>query len=523
MSAPPLLRARLIGAEASLQERFALLAREMGFELEVSAEAPAANARVSDGAVWFWCDRGAADAVAARVTSVSGMQPDVPLVVVVAAPRSDVDAALLRAGAFDVLDDGPELAVHLRRTLAAARRVLSLQGERARLYGELSHQDRLAALGLLAAGVSHEINNPVCAILSNVGALRDQLEGVLARPRYLRTEALEEHSADWLESLGDCVAAARRIESIVRTLNVFSRRAATESAVVDVNEEVHTVLRLIGREVRFQARFDVELDPDLPRVVVPANAVTQIVTNLVVNALQALEDVPVPNRWIGITTSFDDEAVMLEVADSGPGVPADIAGRIFDPFFTTKGVGKGTGLGLAITRELVQRCNGEIFLDPGPGQGARFRVLLERPALEAAPPRRASLLPPAHDRLRVLVVDDDELTLRSIQRSLGPHFDCTLCVSGDEALSRLATDADYDAILCDVVMPGMSGFDVFTALRDRYPLLETRFAFSSGGITADALRSRVRESGRPVFPKPMDPAEMVRALRALGRGLDAWP
>lgn len=523
MSAAAPLRAWLYGADAQLSERFSLLSREMGFELDVRREAAPSGARASEGGVVFWFDRGPSEVLAARAASVAGTQPDALLVTVVEAPRAPVDAALLRAGAFDVLDDGPELATHLRRTLAAARRVLSLQTEKARLFGELSHQDRLAALGLLAAGVSHEINNPVCAILSNVGALRDQLEGVLSRPRYLRTEALEEHSADWLESLGDCVAAARRIESIVRTLNVFSRRAATESAVVDVNEEVHTVLRLIGREVRFQARFDVSLDPDLPRVVAPANAITQIVTNLVVNALQAVDNVPVADRWVGITTSFDDETVMIEVADSGPGVSEEIAGRIFDPFFTTKPVGKGTGLGLSITRELVQRCNGEIFLDPGPGQGARFRVLFERPPVAAAPARRVSVLPPAHDRLRVLVIDDDELTLRSIQRALGAHFDCVLCTSADEALGKLANDADYDAVLCDVVMPGASGCDVFDALHAKHPHLEARFAFCSGGITAESLRTRVRESKRPVLPKPMDPSEMVRALRALGRGLAEWP
>src|SRR5439155_575314 len=136
------------------------------------------------------------------------------------------------------------------------------------------------ALGLLAAGVSHEVNNPCGAILANMTALREDLESILAMPRFQRLDALEGNAADWLEATGDCIQAARRIHAIVKTLNVFSRRSdSAEPTEIDVNEEIGTVLRLIGKEVKFQAKFEVQFTNDLPRIIGPPNIITQAMTN----------------------------------------------------------------------------------------------------------------------------------------------------------------------------------------------------------------------------------------------------
>ena len=458
------------------------------------------------------------DVIGPRIYSLAGAHPDLLIVVVVAAPRASADRTLLREGAFDVLDDGPDLEADLAHTVVAAQRVVALQGERAQLNSELAHQEKLSALGVLAAGVSHEINNPCAAILSNMNVLRDQLESLQSRPRFQRVDALDLVASDWIDSIGDCISASNRIREIVKTLNVFSRKSDSAPPVpVDINEEVQTVIRLIGKEVRFQAEFDVSLNPDVPRIMAQPNSVTQIVTNLVVNALQALENSKGTPPQVSIKTDFDDEHVLLEISDNGPGIPPEVLSRIFDPFFTTKPIGKGTGLGLAITRQLVRKVGGEIFADSDVGHGARFSVVIERGEVAVATLQSDQRMPPASDRLRVLLLDDDELILRSLQRSLSPHFECQAMGKAQAALEMLVHDGDFDAVVSDVVMPEMNGLEFWTELEQSRPELALRTVFISGGITSDQLRVRVTDTGRPCLSKPVDMPELIRTIRRVGR------
>jgi signal transduction histidine kinase/CheY-like chemotaxis protein len=459
----------------------------------------------------------AIDVVAARVYSIARANPDL-LIVVLLTQRRPQPERLLRAGAFDVLVDGAHLASALDRTLAAATRVAALQAERSQLTSELAHQDKLSALGVLAAGVSHEINNPCAAILSNINVIRDQLEVLVSRPRFHRADALDQVASDWIEALGDCVNAANRIHQIVKTLNVFSRKSdSAQPVLIDLNEEVRTVMRLIGKEVRFQAEFATNLSAELPPVAAPPNSITQIVTNLVVNALQALEGSGVAAPRIYISTDFDENHVMLEVGDNGPGIPPEVVDRIFDPFFTTKPVGKGTGLGLSITQQLVQKMGGEIFVDSDLGAGARFSVLLQRSQVQTSVPSGEHWTPPASERLRVLLLDDDDLILRSMQRSLSTHFECQAIDDPRAALTLLGSDGDFDAVVSDVVMPDMNGLEFWNELGRLHADLALRTVFISGGITSERLRVRVSDTGRPCLSKPLDMTELIRTIRRVGR------
>ena len=511
------VRARVAYEHPETAARLRDVAPAIGLSIESETNLAMDSLDAENCQVLLLEQRGNPAAFVPRMYSVTGANPDLLVLALVPAPRSEVETGLLAAGAFDVIDDGPDMERQFMRAFAGARRVVALQEDRARLSSDLTHHDKLAAIGLLAAGVSHEVNNPCSAILSNIVALREQLEAVLSRPRFQRLESLEHDAPDWLEAMGDCIAAAKRIHAIVKSLNVFSRRTdLSDPQLVDINEEIATVLRLIGKEVRFQARFEVLLDPDLPRVMAPPNSITQIVTNLVVNALQALEIHAKGERSIWISTSFDDDSVLVEVADNGPGIAQDILGRIFDPFFTTKRVGDGTGLGLAITRSLVHKAGGEIFAESAPGEGARFRMVFTRPAAAAVKTGRPLSMPPATDRLRVLILDDDELMLRSVQRSLSNQFECIVARGGLEALESLRLDDSVDVVLSDVVMPGMNGLEFFRILAERHPHLAGRTIFFSGGVTSDTLRLGVVETGRPCLNKPIDLQELVKAIRLLG-------
>jgi signal transduction histidine kinase/CheY-like chemotaxis protein len=515
------LRARIVFDSEETGRRLGELATECGLSVQRSCSIAEADALAAlQDIQLLLIDQRATpvDRVAARVYTLASAHPDLLVAVLVPCPRAACDAELFRARAFDVLDDGPELRTNLQHTVAAARRVVALQDERARLHSELAHQDKLSALGILSAGVSHEINNPCSAILSNMSVLRDQLESVMSRGRFQRVDALDRMASDWIEAMGDCISAANRINAIVRTLNVFSRKSeSARPTPTNVNDEIRTVNRLIGKEVRFQAQLDLELAPENPHVLAPPNTVTQIITNLVVNALQALEASDVEQPRVTIATEFDDDHVLLSVQDNGPGIPANILDRIFDPFFTTKPTGKGTGLGLSITKELVNKLGGDIFVESAEGLGARFSVVLDRARAVSTTVSGWPRLPPIHERLRVLILDDDELILRSMHRSLSSHFECEAVGAARTALDLLDQDGDFDAVVSDVVMPEMNGLEFWTQLEQKRPELALKTVFISGGITSEKLHAGVSDTGRPCLVKPVDIAELVRTIRRLGR------
>lgn len=451
------------------------------------------------------------------------------LLIVVAPVGTDayVRSAMRRAGAFEVVLHGSDLEDEFSGLTHVARRISRLELERERLVGELAHRERLSTVGLLAAGVSHEINNPSAAILMNAETVRADIEQVLSLPRFQQGAAFQERAGEWLEALGDTIGASRRISSIVRSLNVFSRRTNDDTAPVatNLNTEIQTVLRLVGKEVRMQAGVDLELGADLPDVNAPPFALTQIVSNLVVNALQALDAATAApaNRRLHIETATDGESVLLQVSDNGNGIPPEVIGRVFDPFFTTKPVGSGTGLGLSITRELVHRCGGEVFVESDVGHGTTFRVVLPIAPPTADAVRPMSQAPAPLLRHRVLVVDDDAALLRALTRSLGNHFECVAETSGEAALARVRDGEHFDAALLDMVMPGLDGLDTWRSLGLIKPELARRTVFFSGGVRAGERAALLEATGQPLLPKPVEVAQILAALRTITNPPSAAP
>jgi signal transduction histidine kinase/CheY-like chemotaxis protein len=456
-------------------------------------------------------------AVIARTQAFASAEPERLVVIVVPEGISEeLETAIFDAGAFDVLQLGPSLPRSLRRVANTARRLLRVEEAREQLGAELAHGERLGAIGVLAAGVGHEINNPASVIMTSAENVRLEIEKLLSLPRYQQLAQWERQAASWIEDLGDCIAATRRIAAIVRTLGVFSRKAdATPPIPVLLNDEIERVVRLIGKEARCRAHLEIDLDRELPRVIASEHAMTQVVTNLVINALQALDQAPSDDGKVVIRTSHDDTSVLLEVADNGPGITAENLGRIFDPFFTTKEIGTGSGLGLAITRELVMKAGGDLFVESDVGAGARFWVVLPRAVPVSVPATRPATRPPPSrsSRLRVMIVDDDELVLRAVTRSLSQEFECIPLSSASEAVARLRTDAKVDALLADIVMPGMNGLALYEVVRVEHPELARRTVFFSGGIGGPQLRAAIEATGRPCLEKPVDPRELSRALR----------
>jgi PAS domain S-box-containing protein len=361
------------------------------------------------------------------------------------------------------------------------------------------HREKLGALGGLLAGVAHELNNPLAVVVAQATLLEEQVKDPKAATRS-----------------GHIRAAAERCARIVKTFLAMARQRPPARAAVDLNAAIGASLELLGYNLR-TAGIEVrrELQDDLPKVWADPDQVSQVLTNLVVNAQQAMADQPAPRR-LTIVTSADPVAgrVRLAIRDNGPGVPPALKARIFEPFFTTKPEGTGTGIGLWVCHDIVTSHNGSIAVEDAPGGGAAFVIELPvgRGAAEPAAAAAASEGPLPHRAHRVLVIDDEATvaaTLREILEPLGHRVDTV--DDGQEALRRLETAA-YDVVLTDMNMPGMGGVELYRHLKQRQPRLAERLLVVTGDTLSESLRSFLDRTGLPCIEKPFVPAEVRRRV-----------
>ncbi|WNG61576.1 PAS domain S-box protein [Archangium gephyra] len=371
------------------------------------------------------------------------------------------------------------------------------------LQAKLVSAERIAAVGTLAAGVGHEINNPLAYLMLN-------LEGVgqsLARG----PEGVDEA----LASLESAREGAERIRVIVRDLKVFSRQQGEERAMLDVNEVVVPALRMAAHAVRPRARL-VEDFGQPPKVLGSEARLGQVMLNLLVNALQAIPEGNPEHHEVRVRTGRDDTGrALVEVSDTGCGMAQPVLARIFDPFFTTKPWGEGTGLGLAICQQIIQAHGGELRVSSEEGKGSRFTVLLpsaeNRPAKTPLPaaPTPLPALPP---RRRILIIDDEPRLAQSMRMLIEPSHDVFVTTRGAEALAWVNEGQRFDLVLCDLQMPGTTGMDVYSHLCAHVPELAERLVFISGGAYTQATRDFVRSVRNRILEKPVRPDELLATI-----------
>ncbi|MBL8621292.1 MAG: PAS domain-containing protein [Myxococcales bacterium] len=255
------------------------------------------------------------------------------------------------------------------------------QQDRQRLHRSLAHADRLANLGMLAAGIAHEINNPLCFVLATLEGLVEELAQRAApdAPRPADAAADTPSTFGELADRGrEALASALRIREVARGLGRFARIERDRAAATDVRAPLEAALMLAAHEIKYRATV-VRDYAAAPQVAASDGELAQVFLNLIVNAAHAIDEGDVDHNTIHLRIHSADAAVYVEVTDTGRGIaPADLP-FIFDAFFTTKAPGKGTGLGLAISREIIHGLGGQLQCEPGPGTGTRFIVRL--PAL----------------------------------------------------------------------------------------------------------------------------------------------
>jgi PAS domain S-box-containing protein len=378
--------------------------------------------------------------------------------------------------------------------------------DRVRANEQLIVSDRMASVGLLAAGVAHEINNPLAAVMANLDLAAGQI-GNLARRVAGTIDMVEIESM-----LGDARRGAERVRNIVRDLRIFSRAEVDRLAPVDTHRVLDSALRMAWNEIRHRAQV-VKSYGQIPYVMANESRLGQVFLNVVVNAAQAIAEGQANAHQIAVRTAVEPGStrVLVEITDTGPGIPHAVLARLFTPFFTTKAPGVGTGLGLAISRRIITGLGGDITIDSQVGRGTVVRILIpvarDVPE-EVAPPM---VVERSQRRGRILVVDDEPMMARAVLRFLGVDHEVVVLGDGQEALSRLDQGERFDVIVCDLMMPTVTGMDLHAKLSVTVPDQASRMVFLTGGAFTPRARAFLDEVPNVRLEKPFE----MQTLRAI--------
>ena len=371
--------------------------------------------------------------------------------------------------------------------------------ERKEMQAHLVMTDRMASVGTLAAGVAHELNNPLAYVVGNLELMKEAL-------------GASDPETDLLALATEAAQGAERMRHIIRDLKTFSKSDDERGAVTEVLPALKSSISICANEIRHRAHLTRELG-DVPDVTVSESRLGQIFVALLMNAAQALE-----SRGSGaeiiVRTSTDDQGwAQIEVEDNGPGIPSEVMGRIFDPFFTTKAQDVGTGLGLSICHNIVTAAKGRIQVDTQPERGTCFRVSLPAAPSGAKRPSSSHRLRATHGAFvsaRVLVIDDEPLVGRSIKRALKGH-QVEVVTGGAAAVALLAGEQHFDVIFCDLMMPNVSGMDVFERVSRTRPEIVSHFVFMTGGAFTARAKRFLEDTENEMLEKPFD-LRLVREI-----------
>jgi PAS domain S-box-containing protein len=381
--------------------------------------------------------------------------------------------------------------------------------ESRRLQAQLMVSDRMASVGTLAAGVAHEINNPLAAVMANLDYIADvvgQRGG--GSPGAMSPAMREAWFRDEIKvPLDDAREAAERVRFIVRDLKMFSRSPEEEvRGPVNVKAVMESSLRMAWNEIRHRAHL-VKNYSDVPDVDANEARLGQVFLNLIVNAAQAIPEGNVETNEIKVTTRLEAGRVVIEVADTGPGIRPEIINRVFDAFFTTKGVGVGSGLGLAICHRIVTDIGGDLTVRSQVGAGTVFRVSLPEAVIEPLP-IAPTAIPQGGRRGRILIVDDEEMIIRILTRILGTEHDVVATVDARKALALCAGGEKFDLILCDLMMPVMTGMDLHSEISLLSPEQAKAMIFVTGGAFTEKTRSFLSDVPKEHIEKPFNAANL---------------
>jgi two-component system NtrC family sensor kinase len=364
---------------------------------------------------------------------------------------------------------------------------------------QLIHSEKLSAVGEFVAGVAHELNNPLTALIGFA--------------ELVQMGAVDDETRSSLQRISN---SAERCHKIVHSLLSFVRQHPPERKLTNVNAIIDSVVEILIYELRTSNIQVVrELSPQLPRLLADPHQLQQVFLNIVNNARQAIEAYR-PRGVITISTRAEGRRVRVRFQDDGPGISEENLQKIFNPFFTTKPVGKGTGLGLSLSYGIIQEHGGTITAESAPGQGTTFIIdlpITNQP--EAAAPEVAPAAPQFSTigkGRKILVVDDEEDILGLVtQILLRQGYEVQGASDGQSALVHLGRNR-FDLIISDWKMPGLSGQQLYQRLLETNPEAAMKMIFMTGDVLSEKTEKYLSEHGKTCLTKPFSVAEFQQVV-----------
>ncbi len=386
--------------------------------------------------------------------------------------------------------------------------ILEDRTERIQIEASMARSDRMASLGLLAAGVSHEINNPLTYVLYNLAELADSLAG---------DQDLDPEERRELSSLAvDALSGARRVREIVRDLKTFSRLDDPKPRRVELTRVLELTLNLSANKLQRYARIETDFD-GAPAVRATEARLAQAFLSVLLNADRAVAERGLPDsdesQVITVRAWAEGQEALVQFTDTGVGIPERDLPRIFDPFFTTRPVGNGTGLGLSICHNIVTSFGGRIAVESQVGQGSTFTIHLPIFTGAGPPPEQSSTATPL-DHARVLIIDDEPRVAATLARKLAHRHSAEIATDWQEALSLLQRE-DYDVVICDLMMPGRTGMDLYAWALEHSPAAAECMLFVSGGAYTPEAMAFSDAHGDRVLDKMASTEELLARIDAL--------
>jgi len=447
-------------------------------------------------------------------------------------------ASLLTATSMDSIWDGREATIiQLQPALRPSVPPSIPPSIPPSMLGPSLSEDRLRTVGRLAAGLAHEVNNPLTFVLANLESLRESHQAIRRFIRTLRVDLatkeaitpqsferitadanLQEVIDDAADMLTDCHKGMHRIQDIARSLGTVSRADDTRAEMLDITRIVDDACAMVFNQIRYRARLVRRFEP-VPMIAAFPGRIAQALVNLLTNAAEAIDGGAYDKHQIVVSTRVEGDHVVVAVTDTGAGIHEDDRERIFTPGFTTKAHEGGMGLGLTACERAAKEHGGRLEVHHLADRGTRFELILPvDTGLHAVEPRRESrpISEAPLTRARILIVDDDAMVLSALRRRLRRRYDTVTVLGGVEALARLSEDPEFDSIVCDLMMPEVDGKSFYDSIKKDHPQLSDRIVFMSGGAFTPRLRRFAAAVPNPVLQKPVTREDLESMLSARG-------
>ena len=432
--------------------------------------------------------------------------PGGDLPVIVAFTGRPDDAALddlLDAGIDDYLTK-PLVPEELRRRLVIAEAHV-LRARRRATRAELQQADRVATVSQLAVGVAHEVNNPLAAVLSNLQVLAQEIRRAF-RDDPERLEPAKELVADAIEG-------AERVRSIISDLRTFARENGGGHRPLSLASVVEAAIGLARNDLRHRARLDLQIEP-APEVIGDEKLLVQAFLNMLISFSLVLPEGHADSRTVIVHVgTADDGRAFVEIAGGGPRIEPHELERALDPYSPT-----GSGLHLSVCQNVIASMGGHIEVPRDRSSGRVFRVVMPaaQEKVETIPvPPPGTGEDETRDRLQVLVIDDEALVARSLRRALRGH-DVTIVDGGQRAIEILLEGQTFDVVLCDLMMPDLSGMELFERVQKEVPAMASRFVFMTGGAFTARARAFLERVPNHRIEKPFEVALVRELVRDVG-------